>query len=59
MPADNVGSLNTQSSTDIVAYIMQANKFPTGQDELKADRTFLKTITFKKCIGANCQMQNA
>jgi mono/diheme cytochrome c family protein len=48
MPADNVGSLNTQSSTDIVAYIMQANKFPTGQEELKADRTFLKTITFKK-----------
>jgi S-disulfanyl-L-cysteine oxidoreductase SoxD len=48
MPADNVGSLNTQSATDIVAYILQANKFPTGQDELKADRTFLKTITFKK-----------
>ncbi len=48
MPADNVGSLTTQSSTDIVAYMLQVNKFPAGQEELKADRNFLRTITFKK-----------
>ena len=48
MPADNVGSLNTPSSTDIVAYILQANKFPAGQDELKADRSLLRTIVIKK-----------
>jgi mono/diheme cytochrome c family protein len=48
MPADNVGSLTTQSSTDIVAYMLQVNKFPAGQDELKADRNLLRTITIKK-----------
>ena len=48
MPADNVGSLNTQSATDIVAYLLQANKFPAGMEELKADRPLLKTILFKK-----------
>ena len=48
MPADNVGSLNTQASTDIVTYLLQANKFPAGTDELKADRPLLKTILIKK-----------
>ncbi len=48
MPADNVGSLNTQTSTDIVAYLFQANKFPSGAEELKADRPTLKTIIIKK-----------
>jgi mono/diheme cytochrome c family protein len=48
MPADNVGSLNTQSATDIVSYLLKANKFPAGADELKADRPLLKTIIIKK-----------
>jgi mono/diheme cytochrome c family protein len=48
MPADNVGSLNTQTSTDIVAYILQANGFPAGQQELPADRTALKSIQVKR-----------
>src|SRR5215813_12407545 len=37
MPADSVGSLNTQSATDIVTYLLQANNFPAGQEELKPD----------------------
>jgi mono/diheme cytochrome c family protein len=48
MPADNVGSLNTQAATDIVSYLLKANKFPAGPDELKADRPLLKTIIIKK-----------
>ena len=48
MPADNVGSLNTQTATDIVVYLFQANKLPAGAEELKADRPMLKTIIIKK-----------
>ena len=48
MPADNVGSLTTPLSTDIVAYILQVNGFMPGQDELKADRAFQKTVMMKK-----------
>ncbi len=48
MPQDDIGSLNTQMSVDLVAYLLQANNFPAGQEELKADRTFLKTVMIKK-----------
>ena len=48
MPADNVGSLNTPTSTDIVAYMLQANSFPAGAEELKADRAYLKTVLIKR-----------
>jgi mono/diheme cytochrome c family protein len=48
MPADNVGSLNTETSTDIVAYILQVNSFPAGTSDLKADRAFLKTVLIKR-----------
>jgi S-disulfanyl-L-cysteine oxidoreductase SoxD len=48
MPADSVGSLNTQSATDIVTYLLQANNFPAGQEELKPDRGGLRTVMIKK-----------
>ena len=48
MPQDDIGSLNTQMSVDIVAYLLQANNFPAGQEELKADRSFLKTVMITK-----------
>jgi quinoprotein glucose dehydrogenase len=48
MPADDVGSLNTQQSVDIVAYMLQANGFPAGAQEMKADRTALRTVMIKK-----------
>jgi cytochrome c len=34
MPADNPGSLPTSAYLDIVAYLLQANKLPAGNDEL-------------------------
>jgi mono/diheme cytochrome c family protein len=48
MPADDVGSLTTPMSVDIVSYILQANGFPAGSEEMKADRTALKTVMIKK-----------
>jgi cytochrome c len=34
MPADTPGSLPTSEYLDIVAYLLQANKLPAGNDEL-------------------------
>ncbi len=48
MPQDDIGSLNTQMSADLVAYLLQANNFPAGPEELKADRSVLKTVMIKK-----------
>jgi len=48
MPADDVGSLNTPMSVDIVAFMLQANGFPAGAEELKADRAALRTVMIKK-----------
>jgi len=44
MPADNPGKLSPQESADLLAYVMQVNKFPAGRDELKTDATALKAI---------------
>ena len=44
MPADNPGKLSPQESADLIAYVMQVNKFPAGRDELKTDATALKAI---------------
>jgi cytochrome c len=48
MPQDNPGSLSTQENADIVAYVLQVNRFPAGQDELKPDVAGLKTIAITK-----------
>jgi mono/diheme cytochrome c family protein len=48
MPADDVGSLTTPMSVDIVSYILSANGFPAGADEMKPDRAALKTVMIKK-----------
>jgi mono/diheme cytochrome c family protein len=45
MPQDNPGSLMPQVNADILAFILQVNKFPAGHDELKPDATLLKGIT--------------
>jgi cytochrome c len=37
MPADSPGSLRSQTNADILAYMLQVNKFPAGSDELKPD----------------------
>jgi len=48
MPLDDVGSLNVQLSADLTAFLLQANNFPAGQEELKADRSAMKAVTIKR-----------
>ncbi len=44
MPLDKPGSLSADDSLDIVTYILQANNFPAGKDDLKNDPDALKNI---------------
>lgn len=44
MPAQDPGKLKPAEAADLVAYILQAGKFPSGQKELGADEAALKTI---------------
>lgn len=48
MPLDNPGVLSTQQGTDIVAYLLKSNDFPTGNAALKADVGVLNTITIPR-----------
>ena len=44
MPEDNPGSLNPQQYSDVIAYFLQLNKYPSGADELKGDAAALGAI---------------
>ena len=44
MPSDDPGKLSPQVNADIVAFLLQANKFPAGHEELKPDAPLLKAI---------------
>lgn len=44
MPDDNPGSLSSREYSDIVAYILSVNSFPTGQKELDRDVASLNEI---------------
>jgi mono/diheme cytochrome c family protein len=44
MPANDPGRLAPQQVADVVAYILQAGKFPAGQSELSADDSALQQI---------------
>jgi S-disulfanyl-L-cysteine oxidoreductase SoxD len=44
MPADDPGKLKPSETADLVAYILQAGKFPSGRNELGADDAVLKSI---------------
>ena len=48
MPGDAPGTLSPQANADIVAYVLQANRFPAGADELKADEGQMKGIRIAK-----------
>lgn len=48
MPQDDIGSLTVAMSADLTAYLLQANKIPAGQEELKADRSAMKAIAIKR-----------
>jgi mono/diheme cytochrome c family protein len=44
MPSDRPNSLSSESYRDIVAFILQSNKFPSGEKELDADLDALRQI---------------
>ena len=44
MPLDHPQSLSDETSTDLVAYILQTNGFPAGSRDLPADVDVLKNI---------------
>ncbi len=45
MPADDPGKLSASGTADLVAYILQVGKFPSGANELPSDEAALKSIT--------------
>ena len=48
MPSDRPNSLSAQRYRDIVAFLLQANTFPPGDQELDADADALKLIRITK-----------
>jgi hypothetical protein len=48
MPKDKPGSLGTGSYIDVVAYLLQANKFPSGARELPRDAEQLDGIAIER-----------
>ena len=47
MPADRPGSLNREKTSDILAYVFNANQFPAGTTELANQSEYLKQIRFE------------
>jgi len=47
MPQNAPGSLTGQQNADVLAFMLQANKFPVGQSELAKDAMMLKGIKFE------------
>lgn len=48
MPGDAPGSLTPEVNADIVAFLLQQNRFPAGNEDLKADAAALKAIAMGK-----------
>jgi hypothetical protein len=48
MPSDRPNSLSSQGYRDVVAFILQANKFPSGEKELDTDLDALRQIVIAK-----------
>jgi cytochrome c5 len=47
-PRDKPGSLSARAYTDVAAYILQANKFPSGSRELDRDPKALEGIVIER-----------
>ena len=47
MPQNSPGSLSGQQNADILAFILNAAKFPVGETELPKEAGILKTIKFE------------
>ena len=48
MPQDKPASLTDEEYAAIVAYLLQANRYPAGQQELRPDPAALKEVVFKR-----------
>ncbi|HEY3741144.1 MAG TPA: cytochrome c [Bryobacteraceae bacterium] len=48
MPADRPGKLTPVQNAEIVAYILQFNKFPSGSKELPGSIDALKSVRFEE-----------
>jgi S-disulfanyl-L-cysteine oxidoreductase SoxD len=48
MPQDKPGTLSPDATVDVIAYLLQFNKFPAGSSELKSDPDALKNILITK-----------
>lgn len=55
MPQNDPGKLTRQQSSEIVAYILQVARFPTGKTELSAKEAALKEITIPPPTAASPQ----
>lgn len=47
MPQDKPGTLTRQQVADLLAFILRANKFPAGKDDLARQTDLLNAIVFK------------
>ena len=43
-----MSAANCSRFADLTAFLLQANNFPAGQDELKADRALMKAVAIKR-----------
>jgi S-disulfanyl-L-cysteine oxidoreductase SoxD len=48
MPKDDTDALTPQESADLLAYILQSNKFPSGRVDLILSEAALKDVTFPR-----------
>ena len=48
MPEDNPGSLTKEQYADVIAYLLQLNKFPAGDTDLPTDKDALSAIVMEK-----------
>jgi cytochrome c5 len=48
MPRDNPGGLNARAYVDVIAYVLQANKIPTGSKELSLNPDALAEIVIER-----------
>ena len=48
MPEDNPGSLKKEEYADVIAFILQLNKFPAGDVDLPVDKDTLTGIVMEK-----------
>src|SRR5215470_9142343 len=51
MPKDDTAALTPQESADLLAYILQSNKFPSGRVDLILNEATLKDITLPRRAG--------